>query len=106
MDINQLVRDLVADWFKQNGNKKNADVKRLISIIESILSHDTVKNAVYLGVGAIAIKVVLKPILDSMNEHYKIKCESELDKLMIQPSTMIVDNVDDIEDWTNIKEEE
>ena len=106
MDINQLVRDLVADWFKQNGNKKNADVKRLISIIESILSHDTVKNAVYLGVGAIAIKVVLKPILDSMNEHYKIKCESELDILMIQPSTMIVDNVDDIEDWTNIEEEE
>ena len=106
MDINQLVRDLVADWFKQNGNKKNADVKRLISIIESILSHDTVKNAVYLGVGAIAIKVALKPILDAMNEHYRIKCESELDKLMMRPSTMIVDNVDDIEDWTNIEEEE
>ena len=106
MDINQLVRDLVADWFKQNGNKKNADVKRLISIIESILSHDTVKNAVYLGVGAIAIKVVLKPILDSMNEHYKIKCESELDKLIMQPSTMIVDNINDIEEWENIEEEE
>ena len=106
MDINQLVRDLVADWFKQNGNKKNADVKRLISIIESILSHDTVKNAVYLGVGAIAIKVELKPILDSMNEHYKIKCESELDKLIMQPSTMIVDNINDIEEWENIEEEE
>ena len=106
MDINQLVRELVADWFKQHGNKKNADIKRLISIIESILSHDTVKNAVYLGVGAIAIKVVLKPVLDAMNEHYKIKCESELDKLMMQPSTIIVDNIDDIEDWTNIEEEE
>ena len=93
-------------FLEQHGNKKNADVKRIISIMNAFLSHDTIKNAVYLGVGAVAFKVVLESVLDAMNEHYKIKCESELDKLMMRPSTMIVDNVDDIEDWTNIEEEE
>ena len=98
MDINELVRD----WFKQHGNKKNADVKRLISIMNAFLSHDTVKNAVYLGVGVLALKV----ILDSLNELYKTKCESDLDKLTMLPSTMIVDNIDDIEEWKNFEEEE
>ena len=98
MDINELVRD----WFKQHGNKKNADVKRLISIINAFLSHDTVKNVAYLGVGVLALKV----ILDSLNELYKTKCESDLDKLTMSPSTMIVDNIDDIEEWKNFEEEE
>ena len=98
MDINELVRD----WFKQHGNKKNADVKRLISIMNAFLSHDTVKNAAYLGVGVLALKV----ILDSLNELYKTKCESDLDKLTMSPSTMIVDNIDDIEEWKNFEEEE
>lgn len=95
MDMNELFRD----WINQHGNKKNADVKRLISILESILSHDTIKNVAYLGVGVIALKVVL----DSLNELYKTKRESDLDELMMKPSTMIVNN---IEDWTNIEEEE
>ena len=98
MDINELVRD----WFKQHGNKKNADVKRLISIMNAFLSHDTVKNAAYLGIGILALKV----ILDSLNELYKTKCESDLDKLTMSPSTMIVDNIDDIEEWKNFEEEE
>ena len=95
MDMNELFRD----WMNQHGNKKNADVKRLISILESILSHDTIKNVAYLGVGVIALKVVL----DSLNELYKTKRESDLDEIMMKPSTMIVNN---IEDWTNIEEEE
>lgn len=95
MDVNQLVRD----WFNQHGNKKNADVKRLISVLESILSHDTVKNVAYLGIGVLALKVVL----DSLNELYKTKCESDLDKLMLSPSTMIVEN---IEEFKSIEEEE
>ena len=95
MDINELVRD----WFKQHGNKKNSDVKRLISIMNAFLSHDTVKNAAYLGVGVLALKV----LLDSLNELYKTKCESDLDKLMMSPSTMIVEN---IEEFKNIEEEE
>ena len=89
-------------WFAQHGNKKNADIKRLITIMNAFLSHDTIKNVVYLGVGVMALKVVL----DSLNELYKTKRESDLDELMMTPSTMIMDNIDDIEDWTNIEEEE
>ena len=89
-------------FLEQHGNKKNADVKRLISIMNAFLSHDTVKNAAYLGVGVLALKV----ILDSLNELYKTKCESDLDKLTMSPSTMIVDNIDDIEEWKNFEEEE
>lgn len=76
MDGNELFRD----WMSQHGNKKNADIKRLISILEAILSHDTVKNAVYLGAGII----VLKTILDFANERYEIKHEYELEKLLIE----------------------
>ena len=102
MDLNELFRD----WMKQHGNKKNADVRRFISIMNAFLSNDTVKDtvkqAVYLGAGVVTLKVVL----DSINKLYKTKCESDLDKLMMSSSTMIVDNIDDIEDWTNIEEEE
>lgn len=98
MDMNEFCRD----WMNQHGNKKNADVKRLISILESILSHNTVKNVAYLGIGVVALKV----LLDSMNEHYRIKCENDLNKLMMSPSTMIVDNIEDLEEWKFNKEEE
>ena len=67
-------------WMGQHGNKKNADIKRLISILEAILSHDTVKNALYLGAGIIA----LKTILDFANERYKLKHEYELEKLLLE----------------------
>ena len=76
MNGNELFRD----WMSQHGNKKNADIKRLISILEAVLSHDTVKNAVYLGAGIIA----LKTILDFANERYEIKHEYELEKLLLE----------------------
>ena len=69
-------------WMGQHGNKKNADIKRLISILEAILSHDTVKNALYLGAGIIA----LKTILDFANERYELKHEYELEKLLLENS--------------------
>ena len=102
MEINQLVKELVEDWFNQHGNKKNADVKRLISIMNAFLSHDTVKQALYLGSGLTALAI----LLHYLNDRHEKDNAFELDKLMMQPSTMIVDNIDDIEDWTNIKEEE
>ena len=69
-------------WMGQHGNKKNADIKRLISILEAMLSHDTVKNALYLGAGIIA----LKTILDFANERYELKHEYELEKLLLENS--------------------
>ena len=78
MNGNELFRD----WMSQHGNKKNADIKRLISILEAVLSHDTVKNALYLGAGIIA----LKTILDFANERYEIKHEYELEKLLLENS--------------------
>ena len=76
MDGNELFRD----WMSQHGNKKNADIKRLISILEAVLSHDTVKNALYLGAGIVA----LKTLLDFANERYEIKHEYELEKLLLE----------------------
>ena len=69
-------------WMGQHGNKKNADIKRLISILEAILSHDTVKNALYLGAGIVALKTVL----DFANERYQMKHEYELEKLLLENS--------------------
>ena len=76
MDRNEFFRD----WMSQHGNKKNADIKRLISILEAILSHDTVKNALYLGAGIVA----LKTILEFANERYQMKHEYELEKLLLE----------------------
>ena len=53
---------------------RNCDVKTLA------LSHDTVKNAVYLGVGIIVLKI----ILDFANKRYEIKREYELEKLLLE----------------------
>ena len=79
MDKKAIV-EIAEIWVGQNGNKKNADIKRLISIIESVLSNDTIKNTLYLGVGVVALKVVL----DFVNEQYRIKCEADLDKTLIE----------------------
>ena len=76
MNGNELFRD----WMSQHGNKKNADIKRLISILEAVLSHDTVKNALYLGAGIVALKTVL----DFANERYQMKHEYELEKLLLE----------------------
>ena len=76
MNGNELFRD----WMSQHGNKKNADIKRLISILEAVLSHDTVKNALYLGAGIVA----LKTLLDFANERYQMKHEYELEKLLLE----------------------
>lgn len=76
----KAVVEIAEIWIGQHGNKKNADVKRLITIIESVLSNDTVKNALYLGAGVLALKI----ILDFVNEHYAIKCEAELEKINIE----------------------
>ena len=46
-------------FLEQHGNKKNADVKRIISIMNAFLSHDTVKQALYLGSGLTALAIVL-----------------------------------------------
>lgn len=78
MNGNELFRD----WMSQHGNKKNADIKRLISILEAVLSHDTVKNALYLGAGIVA----LKTLLDFANERYELKHEYELEKLLLENS--------------------
>lgn len=76
MNGNELFRD----WMSQHGNKKNADIKRLISILEAVLSHDTVKNALYLGAGIVA----LKTLLNFANERYQMKHEYELEKLLLE----------------------
>ena len=76
----KAVVEIAEIWIGQHGNKKNADVKRLITVIESVLSHVTVKNALYLGASVLALKM----ILDFVNEHYAIKCEAELEKLKIE----------------------
>ena len=78
MNGNELFRD----WMSQHGNKKNADIKRLISILEAVLSHDTVKNALYLGAGIVA----LKTLLDFANDRYELKHEYELEKLLLENS--------------------
>ena len=78
MNGNELFRD----WMSQHGNEKNADIKRLISILEAVLSHDTVKNALYLGAGIVA----LKTLLDFANERYELKHEYELEKLLLENS--------------------
>ena len=89
-------------FLEQHGNKKNADVKRIISIMNAFLSHDTVKQALYLGSGLTALAIVLH----YLNERHEKDNAFELDKMMMTPSTMIVDNIEDIDDWTNNKEEE
>ena len=79
-DIKFDVNEAYNSYRNQHGNKKNADVKRFIMIIEAILKNETVRNTLYLGVGIIALKAVL----DFANERYEIKHEYELEKLLIE----------------------
>ena len=74
------VNEVYNSFKNQHGNKKNADIKRFIMIIEAILKNDTVRNTLYLGVGVIA----LKTILDFANERYEIKNKYELEKLLLE----------------------
>lgn len=46
----------------QNGNAKNADVKRLIKILEAVLNHPTIRNSFYIVAGGIAISYTLKEL--------------------------------------------
>ena len=46
----------------QNGNAKNADVKRLIKILEAVLSHPTIRNSFYIVAGGVAISYTLKEL--------------------------------------------
>ena len=80
MNGNEFLRD----WMSQHGNKKNADIKRLIMIIESILKNETIKNSLYLGIAFGGGILTLKTILDFINEHYAIKYEAELEKIKIE----------------------
>ena len=49
-------------YMKQHGNAKNADVKRLIKMLEAILSHPTVRNSFYIVAGGVAIGYTLKEL--------------------------------------------
>ena len=46
----------------QNGNAKNADVKRLIKLLEAVLSHPTIRNSFYIIAGGVAISYTLKEL--------------------------------------------
>ena len=46
----------------QNGNAKNADIKRLIKLLEAILSHPTIRNSFYIVAGGVAIGYTLKEL--------------------------------------------
>ena len=76
------VNEVYNSFKNQHGNKKNADIKRFIMIIEAILKNDTVRNTLYLGVGVIA----LKTLLDFANERYEIKNKYELEKFLLENS--------------------
>lgn len=60
-------------WLAQHGNKKNADVKRIISIMNAFLSNDTVKQALYLGSGLGALALILHFLNErhEMDLHYE-----------------------------------
>lgn len=53
---------LLNAYMKQHGNAKNADVKRLIKILEAILSHPTIRNSFYIVAGGVAISYTLKEL--------------------------------------------
>ena len=46
----------------QNGNAKNADIKRLIKLLEALLSHPTIRNSFYIVAGGVAISYALKEL--------------------------------------------
>lgn len=54
--------EIYESYKKQHGNTKNADVKRLIKLLEAILSHPTIRNSFYIVAGGIAISYALKEL--------------------------------------------
>ena len=48
----------------QNGNAKNADIKRLIKLLEAVLSHPTIRNSFYIVAGGVAISYALKELTE------------------------------------------
>ena len=54
--------EIYNSYKKQHGNAKNADVKRLINLLEAVLSHPTIRNSFYIVAGGIAISYTLKEL--------------------------------------------
>lgn len=54
--------ELYNSYKKQNGNAKNADIKRLMKLLETVLSHPTIRNSFYIVAGGIAISYALKEL--------------------------------------------
>ena len=54
--------EIYETYKKQHGNTKNADVKRLIKLLEAILSHPTIRNSFYIVAGGVAIGYTLKEL--------------------------------------------
>ena len=54
--------EIYNSYKKQHGNAKNADVKRLIKILEAVLSHPTIRNSFYIVAGGVAIRYTLKEL--------------------------------------------
>ena len=54
--------ELYNSYKKQNGNAKNADIKRLIKLLEAVLSHPTIRNSFYIVAGGVAISYALKEL--------------------------------------------
>ena len=54
--------EIYESYKKQHGNAKNADMKRLIKLLETILSHPTIRNSFYIVAGGVAISYALKEL--------------------------------------------
>ena len=54
--------ELYNSYKKQHGNAKNADMKRLIKLLEAVLSHPTIRNSFYIVAGGVAIGYTLKEL--------------------------------------------
>ena len=54
--------ELYNSYKKQNGNAKNADIKRLMKLLEAVLSHPTIRNSFYIVAGGVAISYALKEL--------------------------------------------
>ena len=62
MSKNFITVELYNSYKKQHGNAKNADIKRLIKLLEAILSHPTIRNSFYIVAGGVAIGYTLKEL--------------------------------------------
>ena len=54
--------EIYNSYKKQHGNAKNADMKRLIKLLEAVLSHPTIRNSFYIVAGGVAISYTLKEL--------------------------------------------